>query len=183
MGKKKKDDDIPKGKPPRQQSAVSKSLGSGAKRHMVVCMELRHAIPKGYENKKNVIAEFTRYADYQGAVRYIVGSEHRTSCACPGCESGAMEDVHKGSRMRSCNSSYLIPDSQCVFSTLVVDRDELATISLARVAYDALVNQSRPVQFRNRQRPVSADIVQRSTRKSTLSKGKKLPITGECAST
>ena len=110
-------------------------------------------------------------------------SEHRTSCACPGCESGAMEDVHKGSRMRRCNSSYLIPASQCVFSTLVVDRDELATISLARVAYDALVNQSRPVPFRNRQRPVSADIVQRSTRKSTLSKGKKLPITGKYVST
>lgn len=100
-------------------------------------------------------------------------SEHRTSCACPNCECGTMEDIHKGSRMRSCNSSNLMSDSKCVFSSLVVDRDELATISLARIAHDALIEQSRPKQFRNRQRPVSDDAVQRSSRKKgTLSKGK-----------
>ena len=100
-------------------------------------------------------------------------SEHRSSCGCPGCEHGTIEDICKGSRMRRCNSNSLIPNNPCVFSSLQVDRDELATISLARIAHDALINQSRPVQYRNQQSPVSSDAVKRSTRKrGSLSKGK-----------
>jgi hypothetical protein len=99
-------------------------------------------------------------------------SEHRSSCGCPGCEHGVIEDICKGSRVRRCNSNSLTPNNPCVFSSLQVDRDELATISLARIAYDALINQSRPVQYRNQQSPVSLDAVKRSTRKrGTLSKG------------
>lgn len=100
-------------------------------------------------------------------------SEHRSSCACPSCEHGSIEDIRKGSRVRRCNSNTLTPNNPCVFSSLKIDRDELATISLARIAHDALINQSRPVQYRNRHSPVSSDAVKRSTRKrGTLSKGK-----------
>jgi len=95
-------------------------------------------------------------------------SEHRSSCGCPACEEGEMKDIQKGSRMRRCsnnNTNSLIPDSSCcVFSTLTIDRDQVATISLGRIGHDALLHQTRPKQFCNRQRPVSEDAVQRSSR-------------------
>lgn len=98
-------------------------------------------------------------------------SEYRSSCACPICEDGTMEDTCKGSRMRRCNSNSLTPNNPCIFSTSPIDRDNLATISMARISYDALVLQSRPVQYRNRRSPVSPDAVKRSARKCTLSRG------------
>ena len=78
-------------------------------------------------------------------------SEHRTSCACPGCTNGHMQDVEKGSRIRRCDSSPLTPDNPCIFSTRSIDRDEVATISMTLVANRALLSHSRPQQFCYRQ--------------------------------
>jgi len=80
------------------------------------------------------------------AITFVL-SEYNSSKCCPvtGCD-GKMKDVPETHRIRHC-TSVSTAESPCAFTTKRIDRDDCATISLARCAYDALRYNQRPSQF------------------------------------